>query len=73
MKSAAGARAILRKLYAQHPGANTELNFSNPYELLVATILSAQSTDVGVNRVTPSLFRRYPNAAALARAAPEEL
>ena len=73
MKSAAETRAIIRKLYAQHPDADTELNFSNPYQLLVATILSAQSTDAGVNRVTPALFERYPDAAALARATAGEL
>jgi endonuclease-3 len=63
----------MRKLYTQHPGADTELDYRNPYQLLVATILSAQSTDAGVNRVTPDLFRRYPNAAALARAQADEL
>ncbi len=64
---------VLRKLYTQHPGADTELDYENPYQLLVATILSAQSTDAGVNRVTPALFKRYPNAAALAKAKAEEL
>jgi endonuclease-3 len=73
MKSATNTRTILRTLYGQHPGANTELNFSNAYQLLVATILSAQSTDAGVNRVTPALFERYPNAVALANARTEEL
>lgn len=63
------ALPVLRKLYTQHPDADTELDYKNPYQLLVATILSAQSTDAGVNRVTPALFTRYPNAAALARAA----
>lgn len=77
-KSRAGAdlsRAltILRKLYTQHPGADTELDYNSPYQLLVATILSAQSTDAGVNRATPTLFARYPNAAALAQATAEEL
>ena len=67
------ARRVLRALQAQQPDANTELNFSTPYQLLVATILSAQSTDAGVNRVTPALFARYPDARALARALPEEL
>jgi endonuclease-3 len=67
------APAVLQKLSRQHPGANTELNFENPYQLLVATILSAQSTDAGVNRVTPGLFKRYPDAAALAKASPEDL
>jgi endonuclease III len=77
-KSAVGrdfsrAASVLGKLYNQHPGADTELDYENPYQLLVATILSAQSTDVGVNRVTPALFKRYPNAAALAGARAEEL
>ncbi len=67
------ALPVLRKLYTQHPGADTELDYKNPYQLLVATILSAQSTDAGVNRVTPALFTRYPNAAALARASADEL
>jgi endonuclease III len=66
-------REVLRKLQRQHPDADTELHYKNPYQLLVATILSAQSTDAGVNRVTPALFLRYPNAAALAQATPEEL
>ena len=73
MKSPAEIRSILRKLQRQHPNANTELDFKNPYQLLVATILSAQSTDAGVNRVTPALFERYPGARALARATSEEL
>jgi endonuclease-3 len=64
---------VFRKLQRQHPDADTELNYVNPYQLLVATILSAQSTDAGVNRVTPLVFKRYPNAVALAKAAPEEL
>jgi endonuclease-3 len=66
-------QAILQKLYTQHPDADTELDYQNPYQLLVATILSAQSTDAGVNRVTPALFARYPNAAALAAARADEL
>jgi endonuclease-3 len=60
-------------LSAQHPNADTELHFTNPYELLVATILSAQCTDERVNQVTPALFRRYPDARALARATTAEL
>jgi endonuclease-3 len=67
-KSGADTRTILKKLERQHPGADTELNFTTPYELLVATILSAQCTDERVNEVTPALFKRYPNAKALARA-----
>jgi endonuclease-3 len=65
--------AILDRLETQHPNATTELNFRTPFELLVATILSAQSSDRRVNEVTPALFARYPDAAALAKAAPEDL
>jgi endonuclease-3 len=72
-KSAADARRILAKLEGQHPNADTELNFTTPYELLVATILSAQCTDELVNQVTPALFKRYPDARALARASTAEL
>jgi endonuclease-3 len=64
---------VLDRLEGQHPGADTELHFTTPYELLVATILSAQCTDARVNQVTPALFRRYPDARALAKADPDEL
>ena len=60
-------------LFAAHPNADTELKFRNAYELLVATILSAQCTDERVNQVTPSLFKRYPHARALAKASTSEL
>jgi endonuclease III len=72
-KSAAETRAIMKKLERQHPGADTELHYTTPYELLVATILSAQCTDERVNQVTPALFKRYPDAKALARATTAEL
>ena len=72
-KSPAETRAILKKLERQHPNADTELHYSNPYELLVATILSAQCTDERVNQVTPALFNRYPDAPALAKATTAEL
>jgi endonuclease-3 len=68
MKTRVDTLHILDKLEAQHPGADTELHYSNAFELLVATILSAQSTDQRVNLVTPALFRRYPTAHKLARA-----
>ncbi|MGH9408740.1 MAG: endonuclease III [Vicinamibacterales bacterium] len=71
--SHAETRTIMRKLERQHPNADTELRYSNAYELLVATILSAQCTDARVNQVTPEVFSRYPDAPALARATPEEL
>jgi len=73
MKTAAETRAIMKKLEKQHPNADTELHFTTPYELLVATILSAQCTDERVNQVTPALFKRYPDAKALARATTDEL
>ena len=66
-------QAVIDALGQQHPGADTELRYANAFELLVATILSAQSTDAGVNRATPALFARYPDAAALAAAAQEEV
>ncbi len=69
----ARARRVLEALIAAYPGATTELKYRNPYELLVATILSAQCTDARVNQVTPALFARYPDAAALARADLAEL
>ena len=72
-KTPAETRAILARLERQHPGADTELHFRTAYELLVATILSAQCTDERVNQVTPALFKRYPNAAALHKAATAEL
>jgi len=63
----------MSKLAAQHPNADTELHYSNAYELLVATILSAQCTDERVNQVTPALFKRYPDARSLAKATTDEL
>ncbi|MGB3686642.1 MAG: endonuclease III [Ornithinimicrobium sp.] len=59
---------MYRVLAQRYPDAHCELDFRTPYELLVATVLSAQTTDVRVNTVTPELFRRYPDAAALAGA-----
>src|SRR5213593_2890246 len=73
MKSAAKTRKIIETLARQHPNADTELHYANAFQLLVATILSAQSTDVRVNMVTPALFKRYPDAKALAKARPAEL
>src|SRR5262249_40468244 len=73
VKSRADTLEILDKLEAQHPGADTELRHANAFELLVATILSAQSTDQRVNMVTPALFKRYPNARKLARATTADL
>ena len=72
-RSPSRVRRILKTLQRQHPNAFTELTFENAYELLVATILSAQCTDARVNAVTPSLFARYPDPAALANARVEPL
>jgi endonuclease-3 len=73
MKSAATTRRIIATLAEQHPNADTELHYRNAFELLAATILSAQSTDQRVNMVTPALFTRYPDARALAAAAASDL
>jgi endonuclease-3 len=67
------ARMINRALAQTYPGADIELDFETPLQLLVATILSAQSTDKRVNLVTPVVFGRYPDAAALAAADRAEL
>lgn len=64
---------ILRTLSRAYPHARTALKYHTPFELLIATILSAQSTDETVNRVTPALFERYPDAAAMSKASPEEI
>lgn len=67
------ARAIHRRLAEAIPTPVVELDFDDPWQLLIATILSAQSTDVTVNRVAPALFERFPNPAALAAAEPAEV
>lgn len=67
------ARAIVKELGALYPDARCELDFRTPFQLLVATILSAQSTDVRVNSVTPALFARFPDAVAMAGADRVEL
>ena len=66
-------RRVIAALEKQHPGAWTELDFNDAYQLLIATVLSAQSSDVRVNGVTPALFARYPDARALSRASTDEL
>ena len=67
------ARRMSRELAVIHPDAHCELDFTNAFELLVATVLSAQTTDKMVNKVTPTLFARYPDAVTLAGADREEL
>jgi endonuclease-3 len=71
--TAAFAARVLDTLERAHPEARCALSAQSAFELAVATILSAQCTDERVNQVTPQLFARYPDAAALAAAAPEEL
>jgi endonuclease-3 len=67
------ARKINRELAELYPYAHPELDFESPFELLVATVLSAQTTDLRVNQTTPALFAKYPTPAAMAAAVPEEL
>ncbi|MGP0031237.1 MAG: endonuclease III [Acidimicrobiales bacterium] len=70
------ARVVAQRLAEEYPGTAAdlcELDFESPFQLLVATILSAQCTDVRVNLVTPALFAAYPDAAALARADPDRV
>lgn len=64
---------MLERLRAEYPDAHCALDHDSPYQLLVATILSAQCTDEMVNKVTPALFARYPTASDLAAADPDEL
>lgn len=67
------AEQLLQELYEQYPNPHCELDYRNPFELLIATILSAQTTDVRVNMVTPDLFKAYPTANAMAEAPLPEL
>lgn len=67
------AQAIYKALLERYPDARCELDYSNPHELLVATILSAQSTDAGVNKATPALFKAFPTPAHYARAEPRDI
>jgi len=66
-------QAILNSLAELYPNAGPELQFTNPYETLVATILAAQCTDARVNQVTPAVFRDFPDAKAMAQTTPEIL
>lgn len=70
---AARAAEIMAELEKLYPEAKPELNFANPFETLIATILSAQCTDKRVNQVTARLFPQYPDAFAMAKLTPEEL
>ncbi|MFO0832147.1 MAG: endonuclease III [Phycisphaerales bacterium] len=67
------ALKLLAALREYYPDAHCELTYTSPHELLVATILSAQATDVSVNKVTPALFARFPTPADYARSTPAEI
>lgn len=69
----ARAKRILDALYKHYPDAHCELDYQSPHELLVATILSAQATDVGVNKATPRLFEKFPTPADYARSTPAKI
>ncbi|HEV2742085.1 MAG TPA: endonuclease III [Rubrobacter sp.] len=73
MADKAPVEETIARLKSEYPDATTALDWENPLELLVATILSAQTTDVRVNAVTPNLFAKYPTAADYAAADPTEL
>lgn len=65
--------AVYQRLAKHHSDAHCELDHENAFELVVATVLSAQSTDVAVNKITPELFEKYPTAKAMAKASYEEI
>jgi endonuclease III len=69
----ARAAAVLEGLRTLYPDARTELRFGTPFQLVIATLLSAQATDVSVNAATPALFERYATPQAMAAATPEEV
>lgn len=67
------AKSVYKSLLEKWPDAHCELDYTNPYELLIATILSAQTTDIIVNNATPALFESYPDAKSLAEASLEDI
>ena len=73
MKTSERYRRVIEYFEKERPIANSELNYNNPFELLVAVILSAQCTDKRVNMVTPPLFEAYPDAWAMAKASVEDI
>lgn len=72
-QAAERVKEILPRLKKMYPESKCSLHFNNAYELLIATILSAQCTDERVNQVTPSLFRKFPDPSALSKAKPKEV
>lgn len=73
MKKAERYQKVLNHFRKEMPVAETELKYSNPYELLVAVVLSAQCTDKRVNMITPGFFKRFPDVPSLAASTPEEV
>ncbi|MDO4432256.1 MAG: endonuclease III [Aerococcaceae bacterium] len=73
MLSKKRAKYVIEQIIALYPDAQPSLNFRNPFELLVAVTLSAQTTDAAVNKVTPALFERFPTPEAFAQATPAEI
>jgi len=66
-------QAFISHFSTQFPSAETELHYSNPFELLVAVVLSAQCTDKRINQITPNLFKRFPDAKALSESSVDEI
>lgn len=73
MTKAQKAKVIMDRLYKIYPNPRTALQYKTPWELLVATILSAQATDKAVNLATPPLFKKFPDVASFAKVAPEQI
>lgn len=73
MLSKACARHVLEEIIKLYPNAKPALNYSNHFELLVSVMLSAQTTDEAVNKVTPDLFKKFPNPEAVVKSSPEEI
>ena len=67
------ARTMMTRLRALHPDAHCELDHASPFQLLCATVMSAQTTDVAVNKVTPKLFEAFPDARSMASATPRDV
>lgn len=67
------AKQVFDALRRRYPDAHCELSYTQPHELLIATILSAQATDIGVNKATPALFAKFPTPQAFAKSTPEAI
>lgn len=69
----ANVREVIQRLRQEYPNSKTSLDFNNPFQLLVGTILSAQTTDKAVNKATPALFKAFPDVFSLSKASKEEV